>query len=212
MVIDFDETILKNRITTFQNLEVSDNEVKEKLKLVDNSSWNAGDARKAINQDKNWEYSFTRCLYRPFDIRFIFYHKSVVERNRFEVMRHMKSGNNLGMIAMRQVAQNSSYSHFGATNCMVDNRTFYSNKGIPCLFPLYLYPAEGEMQFGGSRHHNLNPDFIKVFSEKLGLKFIEDSKGDLQETFGPEDIFDYAYAIFHSPTYRIRYALPITAI
>jgi hypothetical protein len=165
LVMDFDETTLKNRITTFQNLEFSDNEVKEKLKLVDNSGWDVGDARKAINQDKNWEYYFTRCLYRPFDIRFIFYHKSVVERGRFEVMRHMKSGNNLGMIAMRQVAQNSSYSHFGATNCMVDNRTFYSNKGIPCLFPLYLYPAEGEMQFGGSRHHNLNPDFIKVFSE-----------------------------------------------
>ncbi|MCY3867725.1 MAG: hypothetical protein OXG68_20000, partial [Chloroflexi bacterium] len=24
--------------------------------------------------------------------------------------------------------------------------------------------------------------------------------------FGPEDVFDYAYAIFHSPTYRQRYA------
>ena len=40
----------------------------------------------------------------------------------------------------------------------------------------------------------------------MGLEFIEDGKGDLQGTFGPEDIFNYAYAIFHSPTYRIRYA------
>ena len=30
--------------------------------------------------------------------------------------------------------------------------------------------------------------------------------GDLKKTFGPEDVFYYAYAIFHSPTYRTRYA------
>lgn len=29
---------------------------------------------------------------------------------------------------------------------------------------------------------------------------------DLSSTFGPEDIFNYIYAVFHSPTYRQRYA------
>jgi predicted helicase len=63
------------------------------------------------------------------------------------------------------------------------------------------------MQFdGGHRRPNLNPEFIKAVSEKVGLKLIEDGKGDLEQTFGPEDIFNYAYAIFHSPTYRTRYA------
>jgi predicted helicase len=58
----------------------------------------------------------------------------------------------------------------------------------------------------GHRRPNLSPEFIKAVSEKLGLKFSEDGKGDLEKTFGPEDIFNYAYAIFHSPTYRTRYA------
>jgi predicted helicase len=35
---------------------------------------------------------------------------------------------------------------------------------------------------------------------------VENGKGNLKDTFGPEDIFNYAYAIFHSPTYRTRYA------
>jgi len=35
---------------------------------------------------------------------------------------------------------------------------------------------------------------------------VPDGKGDLQNSFGPEDILHYAYAIFHSPTYRERYA------
>jgi predicted helicase len=30
-------------------------------------------------------------------------------------------------------------------------------------------------------------------------------RGDLQKTVGPEDVFHYAYAVFHSPTYRTRY-------
>jgi predicted helicase len=63
------------------------------------------------------------------------------------------------------------------------------------------------MQFnGGKRRLNLNRQFIQEFSDRLGLSFVEDGKGDLEQTFGPEDVFDYAYAIFHSPTYRKRYA------
>ena len=38
------------------------------------------------------------------------------------------------------------------------------------------------------------------------MKFIPDGKGDRKKTFGPEDIFNYIYAVFHSPTYRSRYA------
>jgi predicted helicase len=75
------------------------------------------------------------------------------------------------------------------------------------LFPLYLYPTKGEMQLGsGYRRPNLNPELIKAVQDKSGLKFVEGGSGDLERTFGPEDIFNYAYAIFHSPTYRTRYA------
>ncbi len=38
------------------------------------------------------------------------------------------------------------------------------------------------------------------------MDFIEDGKGDLEKTFGPEDVFNYMYAVFHSPAYRSRYS------
>ena len=85
-----------------------------------------------------------------------------------------------------------------------DLNLFY--RGGSTTFPLYLYPVEGKPWLEEGRRPNLNPEFIKAFSDKLGLKFIEDGKGDLEETFGPEDVFNYAYAVFHSPTYRSRYA------
>jgi predicted helicase len=78
------------------------------------------------------------------------------------------------------------------------------------VFPLFLYPdpeKNGDFFSNGSaRHANLNPKFIREVSAKLKLKFLDDGKGDLKNTYGPEDIFNYIYAIFHSPTYRARYA------
>lgn len=62
------------------------------------------------------------------------------------------------------------------------------------------------MQFEEGRRPNLNPEFVKVVSEKLGLTFVSNGRGNLAETFGPEDVFNYAYAVFHSSTYRSRYA------
>jgi predicted helicase len=38
------------------------------------------------------------------------------------------------------------------------------------------------------------------------MQFTQDGKGDGEQTFGPEDIFNYIYCVFHSPTYRSRYA------
>jgi predicted helicase len=47
---------------------------------------------------------------------------------------------------------------------------------------------------------------VEKFAAMLRLIFVADGSGDLKTTFGPEDVFHYAYAIFHSPTYRSRYA------
>jgi predicted helicase len=205
-VFDFDEEKLKNRINTFLDTELSDDKVKESLKLEDKKGWTVADARKAISQDKDWGKAFTKCLYRPFDVKPLFYHKVVIERSRPEVMRHMLAGKNLGLIARRQMI-GELMSYFYVSKYMISDGVIRSdNKGGESLFPLWLYPADGEMQLGEKRHPNLNNDFIKVLSEKLGLTFVEDGKGNLRETFGPEDIFNYAYAVFHSPAYRSRYA------
>ncbi len=98
------------------------------------------------------------------------------------------------------------------------DRHAVSLKEINYLFPLYLYPdAEGKKGklFDEEQHWpagkdgrvpNLSPEFVKAFTERVGLEFVSDGKGDLKKTVGPEDIFNYIYAVFHSPAYRARYA------
>ncbi len=151
-------------------------------------------------------------LYRPFDIRYIVYDSKVVTRNRLDVMRHLISAENLGIVYMRQVALQDEYTHFGVTQYLIDNRSFYSNKGIMSVAPLYLYTTPAQTagtlfaQTETTRAANLSPQFTNAFAEKLQLEYLADGKGDLKKTFGPQDIFHYIYALFHAPAYRARYA------
>ena len=106
----------------------------------------------------------------------------------------------------RQVISNS-WQHIFATSGITDN-SHISNKSRErgYLFPLYLYPDTSNLFDTGVRRPNLSPEFIAAFAEKVGLEFTNDGKGDLERTFGPEDVFHYIYAVFHAPSYRERYA------
>jgi len=42
--------------------------------------------------------------------------------------------------------------------------------------------------------------------QSIHIKWTGEKRGEVGEVFTPEDIFHYAYAVFHSPTYRERYA------
>ena len=157
----------------------------------------------------------TNILYRPFDSRYILYDSKVVTRPRTSVMRHVLGGDNFSMIATRQTRDLWCVS---TTNTIMGHKSMAAYD-INYLFPLYLYPEKREGELFGieddgsdwplsskGRRPNLNPAFVQDMANKLGLEFITDGRGDLKSTFGPEDVFHYAYAVFHSPTYRERYA------
>ena len=121
---------------------------------------------------------------------------------RREVMRHMLAGRNLGLISPRQTVSSMS----GLATRQVIGHKALAAYDINYLFPLYLYPSEGEQERGIGVRPNLDEGFIESVSEATGLTFQPDGPGDLESMFGPEDIFHYIYAILHSPAYRDRYA------
>ncbi len=215
-VIDYDKKNLLNRIEDFCNPANSDDYIRGKYfgskksgKYLsgDTRGWKLSDARKKIARENHVE-NIKDILYRPFDVRSIYYHPKMVDWGREAIIHNFLSGPNLGLCFMRQVSLDEGYSHFLVTTHMIDNRTFKSVRGIIQLPPLYLYSdtSQSNLLNQESRKANLSSDFIKKCSEKLGFKFISKGKGDLEKTFGPESVFYYAYAIFHSSTYRSRYA------
>jgi predicted helicase len=135
-------------------------------------------------------------------------------------MRHMLAGENLGLITLRQTRRSEAGTFLAARGLI--NKDAVSIFDIGTVFPLYLYgdghPARkgggGTMLMAlfepaaayGGRRANFNPKFIADLTQRLGLKWVPVDRGDQKKTAGPEDVFHYAYALFHSPAYRTRYA------
>jgi len=213
-VIDIDYALLRKRIGDFRNLSLPNETIAEQYNRGDTRDWKLSSNRHSLAANPHWENSFTRILNRPFDFRNYFHHENIVELPRYEVMYHMLAGDNLGIATTREVEIGRGWEHVLCSSKIIQHHTV-SLKETNYLFPLYLYPDPNkkglfDIHFStdapGGRRPNLSPAFITDISNKLNMKFIQDGKGDLQETFGPEDIFDYMYAVFHSPTYRERYA------
>ena len=207
VTIHFDELSLLDALDDFSRLDVE--ELRHKYRLGEDSrDWKILKAKDDVISSKASRSLIRQIHYRPFDRRFTYY--TGTTRGFIGTPgKHMANCfifPNVGFIAKRQ-SKREPFSYVFVTNLAPESCLFESAYANNSVFPLYLYPSEGEMQFeGGHRHPNLKPEFIKAVSDKLGRTFIEDGKGDFRETFGPEDILYYAYAVFHSPTYRTRYA------
>lgn len=148
-----------------------------------------------------------RCLYRPFDHRYVLYDSHMVDWPRPHLMAHGLKPN-LMLVTGRQgqAIGADEWQLIYATQYPADHNTF--RRGGNQMFPLYRYPTGDNLLDAAEdeRKPNLSSQFTRQLSEKLQLRFIPDGRGELTETFGPEDVFSYAYAVFHSPTYRERYA------
>ena len=202
LVLDLDLEHLHRRIDEFRNSSFSDAEVKKRFDLSENYMWRVSKAREEILAVKRWKQFFTEILYRPFNVRYIFFHPSVVWRPRLDVMRQMQKPN-LALITTRQTRD-----PFGvlATRLIVGHKSVAAYD-INSVFPLYVYqdPRENrDLLDERPRKPNLSHRFLQALSVSLNLP--QNSKDGLPQGVTSEDIFQYIYAVFHSPKYRQRYA------
>ena len=218
LLISFERDEVENRFSIIADPSYTDDDVRNRFDIEDGPYWNTMREREKLRQ-VNWQNNITQILYRPFDVRWLLYQQNLIEISRggaaTKVMKHMLSGPNIAIGTTRGVEIGRGWEHIFCTSYPIQLHTV-SIKESNTLFPLYLYP-DNEIKISlfdldepseapGGRRPNFAPEFIADFSQKLGLSFISDGKGDRQQTFGPEDVFDYMYAVFHAPTYRSRYA------
>ena len=195
--IAFDKTELQNRVLQFQNTQgLPDDLLAQAYNLKDKPGWSLAAARKKVQADANALNKIHPILYRPFDVRYVFYHEAVIERPRPEVMRHMLAGENLGLITRRQQLPGRECTYFFVANTVISDGVIRSdNRGSESLFPLYLYPsAESPDAFHQERRPNLAEWLLPKLSTAYGF------------TPAPEELLAYIYAVLYSPTYRQKYA------
>ncbi len=132
--------------------------------------------------------------YKPLDLRQGVYDASLITRNRAQVMRHLLDEKNVAFIFTRSASPIPPYTHVFASRHGVLGRYFVDAACITYFAPLYKYPTENEAAMGIGREPNLSPAFMAALNERI------------ESLATPEEVFHYAYAVFHAPTYRTRYA------
>ncbi|MDR1226417.1 MAG: N-6 DNA methylase [Prevotellaceae bacterium] len=182
---------VQDTITEF--LRYDDKAARERFDLgKDARDWSVTTARKDLTPNPDVS-NIVKINYRPFDTRYTYYtghSKGFHCMPRGNVMRHFLKGENVGLMVCRQQKTNS-FHHCLVHKNIVES-SFVSNKTseIGYSFPLYLYHEHfGKIE----KVANLNKAIVAKIKEYVGKEI------------SPEQIFDYIYAILHSPAYRTRY-------
>ncbi|MCX7924431.1 MAG: N-6 DNA methylase, partial [Fimbriimonadales bacterium] len=196
-VIDFDRATLERRIREFRDLSIPDATLRQRYHLSDTRDWKLTPNRQRLASDTHWQAYFQPILYRPFDVRWIYYTPMVVELPREEVMGHMLREANVALITTRQTKE-----EFGAfVTDKICRHKAISVFDIGYLFPLYLYHeevgADGVVRV--VRESNLRAEFVRALETRLVGAGSEPAPT-------PESILAYIYAVLHAPRYRARYA------
>jgi len=193
LAIDFEKNLLKNKIMMFRNKDLPDEVIRNGLKLKDNYQWKLTEQRKQFAEVGDWEKYFSKILYRPFDVRHIYYQDNIVFRTRHEVMRHMLE-ENIGLITPRQFKEKP-----GAfiTENIIGHKTV-SAYDINYIFPLYIYPDSAKNDLFNQHQIEKEPNIPPALFDKLSSHYGQKPT--------PEDILYYIYGVFYSNIYRETYA------
>ncbi|MGB8348136.1 MAG: type ISP restriction/modification enzyme, partial [Ktedonobacteraceae bacterium] len=198
--------------------------------LRDKDTWDITRARATV-RDHISAAAVRPIAYRPLDTRSVYYDELLIARRNTRVMQHLEQPNRALVLGRQGEATGAdTWDVFFAVAMLADQNIF--RRGGGTVFPLYLYddivsagpPGLGQGQTGvrmpglgqaqplpytdgtSPRSSNLSSAFIDALSAALAMHFVADGKGDVYATFGPEDVFDYLYAVLHAPQYRARYA------
>ncbi len=161
---------------------------------------------KNLVSDKPYDTQYNQSyLYRPFDLKWINYDLQKVSRHRYDVMRHFVGKNNVGLICIRNNRDNND-TYF-ITDRLAD-KTVISPKDNASVFPLYLYKENMGKE---ERIVNFNKEVYETIAKGLNYlpcyddNILVDPTSEYNGVLYPQDLFDYIYAVLHSPSYRERY-------
>ena len=154
-----------------------------------------------FDTDSNVEY-----YYRPFDKLWLDYDLSKVVRPREAIMKNMRKEN----ISLCLIKVNSSVD--GLFKVLVTSgitdKTLLSSKDNTNIFPLYIYHENMGQE---ERIVNFNKELYDKIAKGLNYlpcyddNVLVDPISDYNGVLYPQALFDYIYAVLHSPSYRERY-------
>lgn len=189
LTIHFNENELLTVVDDFKNMD--EPHLRTKYSAVkDGRDWTLALAKADLAGN---EGRVEKVSYRPFDDRYTFYSgksKGFIAYPRKEMQRNLIDGN-ISIITCRQQSS-FPFQHVYATKLISDMCSISSQtKETSYIFPLLVKVDNIDGSY----------EMVPNFSKEL----IESFERELQKTIVPQELFDYIYAVLHSPKYRETY-------
>jgi predicted helicase len=232
-VVAFTPAELHQRIAEFRDLSIPDDVIRQRYftrtrssryQRGDTRSWKLAAARQAVAADADWQAQIVRCLYRPFDWRWVFWHPAMIDWPRNEVtrlliedqgVRNQESGVRsdsplapspqplapLCLIARRQQLPTQPCTYFWISDGLaLDGVIRSDNRGSESLFPRWrMWSDRPDRTSDGN-------GLGRMWESNFSSAFLEQFAACIGSQPEPDSVLAYIYALFHSPTYRERYA------
>lgn len=207
LYVDYSKENLSNRILKLFSSDKDDAFI-ETYKVKDSSGYNL------ISRISNTQYRLDKIIdfcYRPLDNRKIYYDENLIKRAFYKIQSNLLR-DNICFLCCKQLSS-SEYNHIFTSNKVSDlNSVSLQTKEQSYVFPLYLYPTEGEEKLGETRKPNLDEAIWRKIDACLdsSTPFPSASSGNYAQNDNshittPEQIFDYIYGVLHTPSYREKY-------
>jgi predicted helicase len=202
LVIDFERDVVVERVQAFNNSRKDDDSLLKAFDVADKKGWDVRRARMELKR-VDIPKRVIKTNYRPFDSRWIFFDSTLVWGRSWPTMQHVVGNSqNLTMLATRMTKD--QWDVWVA-------RTVSSHKAMSAydtnsVFPLYLVEDSESSQRSlvSANRINFSAPFLKSLTSTFGRQ--QKCAEELSAELSPENIFQYVYAVFHSPAYRMRYA------
>ncbi|MFD2648254.1 type ISP restriction/modification enzyme [Devosia albogilva] len=227
LTIGFTDVEILARAERFRDMEPEQARVEFHLGK-DARDWKVVLAQADLRGTGSLRASAIPIAYRPFDLRSTIYTGRVrgfICMPRPEITGQIIRQPGPLISYSRGTEVSGSWCHIFAFDVPITHHSV-SLKEVNYAAPLWLH------QLGTAARPNLAPAFTARLAKLTGLRFDDGSdapaqgalpgtepppppqgalalrreRGDLKTTFGARDVFDWIYAVLHSPAYRERYA------
>ena len=221
LVVAFTAAELHERLRSLADPQVSQEEIRQRFfpsprsdryPAGDTRGWQLAEARERLRSESDWSKFIRECQYRPFDRRWVFWAKWMIDWPRETVVRHLTTGRNVALVARRQVPGSHPCDYFWITDMIaLDGLIRSDNRGSESMFPLFMATPSGSASRvrqaeGDNTAANFAPAFLRRMERHLGRAWCVTSTSPSTGTFSAWDLFCYIYALFQAPSYRRRFA------
>lgn len=186
--IAFTRDEISDHVTTLLATK-SEADARDHFKLCTQSQWQYANAKRILATG-GWRKQLAPCLYRPFDERWTVYDPSVLVHRRERVNAHLLEPGNVALLTTR-MTKGDDFSHVFLSDKITEVISLSSKTSANAfVFPLFLRDSDGLVKRNRS---NIDRRIADAYSEIVG------------KAATPMAMFEYLYAVLHSPSYRRRY-------